>query len=82
MLIFAIALTIVLWRLTGVAGAIWQERDRVWAHRAEMEAAASKNAILYERLPDGTTLLVMPGPAGQEQDSAAEVIPIIREMTR
>jgi hypothetical protein len=45
-----------------------------------MDAAASSCAILFERLPDGTTLLVMPGPAAQEQAPGAEVIPMIREM--
>jgi hypothetical protein len=39
-----------------------------------MDAAASSRAVLCERLPDGTTLLVMPGPAGPDQAPLAEVI--------
>jgi len=79
--IIAVALTVVLWRLAGVAGAIWQDRDRVLARCTQMETAASSGAVLFERLPDGTTLLVMPGPASPEQDPVAEVVPMIREMT-
>jgi hypothetical protein len=81
LLVIVVAVGVVLWRLIGVAGVIWQQRARVTAHCAEMDAAASSRAILYERLPDGTTLLVMPGSAGQEQAPGAEVIPMIREMT-
>lgn len=40
-----------------------------------MDAAASSRAVLCERLPDGTTLLVMPGPAGPDQVPLAEVSP-------
>jgi hypothetical protein len=75
-----VAVAVVVWRLIGVAGVIWQQRARVTAHCAEMDAAASSCAILCERLPDGTTLLVMPGSSGQEQAVGAEVIPMIREM--
>jgi hypothetical protein len=35
-----------------------------------METAALNGAILCERLPDGTTLLVMPRAAHEEHDSA------------
>ncbi len=80
LLIIVVAMAVVLWRLIGVAGVICRQRARVAAHSAEMDAAASSCAILFERLPDGTTLLVMPGPAAQEQAPGAEVIPMIREM--
>ncbi len=80
LLIIVVAMAVVLWRLIGVAGVICQQRARVAAHCAEMDAAASSCAILFERLPDGTTLLVMPGPAAREQAPGAEVIPMIREM--
>jgi|ERR1017187_9110402 hypothetical protein len=36
--IIAVALTVVLWRLVGVAGAIWQDRDRVLAHCTQLQA--------------------------------------------
>jgi hypothetical protein len=36
--------------------------------------------MLCERLPDGTTLLVMPSPAGQDQRELAEGIPALREV--
>jgi hypothetical protein len=62
------AMTVVTWRLVGVAGLIWQERARVGWHCIQMEAAALNGAVLCERRPDGTTLLVMPGPAHQEKD--------------
>lgn len=61
-LIMVPAATAVMWRLVGVAGVIWQERERVASHCAQMETAALNGAILCERLPDGTTLLVMPRP--------------------
>lgn len=79
-LIIVVAMAVVLWRLISVAGVIWQQRARVAAHCAEMDAAASSCAILCERLPDGTTLLVMPGSASQDQAPEAEVIPMIRDM--
>ena len=40
-----------------------------------MDAAAASRAMLCERLPDGTTLLVMPGPADPDQAPPADVIP-------
>jgi hypothetical protein len=76
LLILAAPATVVLWRVIGVAGAIWRERARVTARCVQMDAAASSRAVLCERLPDGTTLLVMPGP---DQVPAAEVIPIVRK---
>lgn len=69
-LIMVPAMTVVMWRLIGVAGMIWQERARVTSHCTQMETAALNGAILCERLPDGTTLLVMPGPAHAEHDPA------------
>ncbi len=66
-LIIVPAMTVVVWRLVGVAGVIWHERTRVTSHCAQMETAALNGAMLCERLPDGTTLLVMPGAAHQEQ---------------
>jgi hypothetical protein len=67
-LIIVAAMTVVTWRLVGVAGLIWQERVRVTSHCTQMETAALNGAMLCERLPDGTTLLVMPGPAHQRHD--------------
>jgi hypothetical protein len=69
-LITVVAMMVVMWRLVSVAGVIWQERARVISHCTQMETAALNGAILCERLPDGTTLLVMPGAAHQEQHSA------------
>ena len=69
-LIIVAGMTIVMWRLVSVAGVIWQERARVNSHCTQMETAALNGAILCERLPDGTTLLVMPQAAHEEHDSA------------
>lgn len=63
-------MTVVMWRLVSVVGVIWQERARVASHCTQMETAALNDAILCERLPDGTTLLVMPRPDHEEHDSA------------
>jgi hypothetical protein len=81
LLISVIAVTVVTWRLIGVAGAIWRERARVTSHCTQMETSALSGATLCERLPDGTTLLVMPGPACPGQASADETISALREMT-
>jgi len=67
-LVIVAAMTVVTWRLVGVVGLIWQERARVTSHCTQMETAALNGAMLCERLPDGTTLLVMPGPAHQGHD--------------
>jgi len=67
-LVIVAAMTIGTWRLVSAAGAIWQERARVTAHCTQMETAALNSAILFERLPDGTTLLVMPGATHEERD--------------
>jgi hypothetical protein len=80
LLIIVAAVTVVLWRVISVAGMIWQERARVTAHCTQMDAASTSGAMLCERRPDGTTLLVMPRPAGQEDGQTAEVIPMVREM--
>jgi len=69
-LIIVPAMTVVVWRLVGVVGVIWQERARVTSHCTQMETAALNGAMLCERLPDGTTLLVMPGAALQEHGPA------------
>jgi len=58
-----------------VAGTIWRERARVNARCVQLDAAASSGAVLCERLPDGTTLLVMPGMPGPKQALAAEAVP-------
>ncbi len=80
LLIVAVAVTLILWRVIGVAGMIWRERAHVTAHCVQMDAAASSGAMLCERLPDGTTLLVMPGPTGQDQPALAEAISAVREV--
>jgi hypothetical protein len=69
-LIITAAMTVVMWRLVGVVGVIWRERERVSSHCTQMETAALNGAVLCERLPDGTTLLVMPGATQAEQDPA------------
>jgi len=85
LLILAAPATVILWRVIGVAGAIWRERARVTARCVQMDAAAASRAVLCERLPDGTTLLVMPGPADPDQAppagviQAAGVIPAVRK---
>jgi len=68
--IIVVAMTVVMWRLVSVAGVIWRERARVSSHCTQMETAALNGAILCERLPDGTTLLVMPQAGHGEHDSA------------
>jgi hypothetical protein len=80
LVITAVAVTLILWRAIGVAGAIWRERAHVTAHCTQMDAAAVSGALLCERLPDGTTLLVMPSPAGQDQPEPAEGITALREV--
>jgi hypothetical protein len=77
LLILAAPATVILWRVTGVAGAIWRERARVAARCLQMDAAATSRALLCERLPDGTTTLVLPGQP--EQISPAEIIPAVRK---
>jgi hypothetical protein len=69
-LIIVPAAAAVMWRLVDVAGLILQERARVASHCTQMETAALNGAILCERLPDGTTLLVMPRPEHEEHNSA------------
>lgn len=75
LLILAAPATVILWRVIEVAGAIWRERARVTARCVQMDAAASSRAVLCERLPDGTTLLVMPGPADPGQALPLEIAP-------
>jgi len=45
-----------------------------------MDAAASSGAMLCERLPDGTTLLVMPRPADQDQPPPAGTVSPLRKI--
>lgn len=80
LLIIVVAVTLILWRVIGVAGMIWRERAHVTAHCVQMDAAAVSGAMLCERLPDGTTLLVMPAPAGQDQPELAEAVSAVREI--
>jgi hypothetical protein len=75
LLILAAPATVILWRVIGVAATIWRERARVTARCVQMDAAASSGAVLCERLPDGTTLLVMPGTPGPERAPSAEAVP-------
>jgi hypothetical protein len=77
-LIIVVAATLVLWRVIGVAGEIWRERARVNARCAQMDAAALSGAMLCEQLPDGTTLLVMPSPAVQDQLERIPALPEIK----
>lgn len=79
LLILAAPATVILWRVIDVAAAIWRERARVTARCVQMDAAASSRAVLCERLPDGTTLLVMPGASEQEQSPPADVISAVRK---
>ena len=78
LLIVAAPATVILWRVIDVAGMIWRDRARVNARCVQMDAAAASGSMLCERLPDGTTLLVMPSPAGPEQTPPAEVIAAVR----
>ena len=80
LMITAVGGTLVLWRVIDVAGKIWRERAHVTARCASMDAAASSGAMLCERLPDGTTLLVMPRPADQDQPTPAGVISPLRKI--
>ena len=80
LLIAAVAATLTVWRVIDVAGVIWRERAHVTAHCAQLDAAASSGATLCERLPDGTTLLVMPGPATPDQLAPAETISTLRKI--
>jgi hypothetical protein len=79
LLILAAPATVLLWRVIGVAGAIWRERARVTARCLQMDAAATSRAVLCERLPDGTTILVMPVQPEPEQISPAKIIPAVRK---
>jgi len=76
----AVAGTLVLWRVIDVAGKIWRERAHVTARCVSMDAAAVSGAMLCERLPDGTTLLVMPCPAGQDPRTPAGAISPLRKI--
>ena len=80
LLIIVIAATLIAWRLVSVAGMLWRERAHVTARCVQMETAASSGAILCERLLDGTTLLVMPGPANQDPPSSGEAISNVRQL--
>jgi hypothetical protein len=80
LLIAAAAVTLIAWRAIGVAGAIWRERAHVTAHCAQMDAAAVSGTMLCERLPDGTTLLVMPSPASPDQAASAGPVPALHEI--
>lgn len=63
LLILAAPATVILWRVIGVAGAIWRERARVTARCVQMDAAASSRAVLCERLPDEAPLAEVIPPA-------------------
>jgi hypothetical protein len=65
--VIAIAAAVILWRIIGVAGRIWRDRAQVTARCVQMDASAASGAMLCERQADGTTLLVMPSPAGPDQ---------------
>lgn len=80
LLVAAVAVTLIVWRAIGVAGTIWRERAHVNAHCTQMDAAAVTGTMLCERLPDGTTLLVMPSPANPDQAASAGTVPALREV--
>jgi hypothetical protein len=80
LLVAAVAVTLIVWRAIGVAGTIWRERAHVNAHCTQMDAAAVTGAMLCERLPDGTTLLVMPSPASPDQAASAGTVPALHEV--
>ena len=81
LIMLAAVTVVVMWRLGIVVGRNLQERARVASHCTQMEKAAASGAVLWERQPDGTTLLVMPGSASLDQASVAEVMTMVREMT-
>jgi hypothetical protein len=58
LLITVVAAIQVTSQLISVVGAIWHERARAASHCIQMETAASSGAVLYERLEDGTVLLI------------------------
>ena len=74
------AATLIAWRLISVTGLIWQERARVTSHCTQMETSALNGIMLCERLPDGTTLLVMPGQPPQDPPAEAEAQSNVREI--
>ena len=80
LLIIAVAATLIAWRLISVTGLIWQERARVTSHCTQMETSALNGIMLCERLPDGTTLLVMPGQPPQDPPAEAEAQSNVREI--
>jgi len=57
-----------------VGGQLHALADRC-PHRGAPLCSFGEIVTDIERLPDGTTLLVMPGPAGPDQAPLAEVIP-------
>lgn len=71
LLIAAVAVTLISWRVIGVAGAIWQGQAHTNARCVLMNEAALSGTMLYEQFPDGTILLVAPSPAGPDQAALA-----------
>jgi hypothetical protein len=72
---------VVMLRLGSLVSRHLQERARTASHCIEMEKAAASGAVLWERRPDGTTLLVMPGTASLDSEAVAEVMTVVRELT-
>jgi Cyclic nucleotide-binding domain len=70
LLITVVAATQVISQLISVAGVVWRERTRAASHCIQMETAASSGAVLYERLEDGTVVLITAKSAGPERAAA------------
>jgi hypothetical protein len=70
LLITVIAAIQVIPQLISVVGVIWHERARAASHCIQMETAASSAAMVYERLEDGTVLLITAKSGGQERTAA------------
>jgi hypothetical protein len=67
LLITVIAAIQVISQLISIVGVVWHELARAASHCIQMETAASRGAVLYERLEDGTVLLVSARSAGEEE---------------
>jgi hypothetical protein len=65
--IIVVAVVQLLSQLICAAGAIWQEQAHAVSRSIQMQTAASSGTLLYERLEDGSVLLIVPKPADPEQ---------------
>jgi len=73
LLITAVAATQVATQVISVISVIWHERTRAASHCVQIEAVAACGAMLYERLDDGSVLLIAANSAGSGDAAAAAV---------